>query len=78
MRVRVMPFAAGVSLSTLAWAGLLAGVGAAGGGVVDRAAVRAGAPFLAIFTIAAILATAAAILWWWSARNAERGEFDAH
>jgi membrane protein DedA with SNARE-associated domain len=77
MRVRVMPFAAGVSLSTLAWAGLLAGAGAAGGGVFDRAALRAGAPFLAIFTIAAILATAAAILWWWSARTAEGGEFDA-
>ncbi len=77
MRVRVTVFAAGVSLSTLAWAGLLAGAGAAGGDLLDRASLRAGAPLLAISTIAAILATAAAILWWWSARNAERGEFDA-
>jgi membrane protein DedA with SNARE-associated domain len=77
MRVQVTPFAASVSLSTLAWAGLLAGVGAAGVGVFDRAALRAGAPFLAIFTIAAVLATAVAILWWWFARDAEGGEVDA-
>lgn len=76
-RVRVTPFAAGVSVSTLAWAGLLAGVGAAGGSALDRVAVRAGAPLLALFTIAATLATAAAILWWWSARNAGSGDVDA-
>jgi hypothetical protein len=52
-------------------------VGAVGGGVFDRAALRAGAPFLAIFTIAAILATAVAALWWWFGRNAESGEVDA-
>jgi membrane protein DedA with SNARE-associated domain len=77
LRAQVTPFAAGVSLSTLAWAGLLAGVGAAGGGVFDWASLRAGAPLLAAFTVAAILATTVAILWWWSARNAESGELDA-
>ena len=78
MRVRVTAFAAGVSLSTLAWAGLLAGRGRRW-----RRRVRS---LLASSQLAASSPpsrsppssqAAVAILWWRSARNAERGEFDA-
>jgi membrane protein DedA with SNARE-associated domain len=77
MRVRVTAFAAGVSLSTLAWAGLLAGAGAAGGGVFDRSSLRASSPLVAALMIASILSGAAVALWWRSARNAGSGGFDA-
>ena len=75
--VRVTAFAAGVSVSTLAWAGLLAGAGAAGGGLFDRSWLRANTPLLAAFTVGTILAAGIAILWWRSARNAESGGFAA-
>ena len=75
--VRVTAFAAGVSVSTLAWAGLLAGAGAAGADLFDRCQPRADALLLAAFAVGTVLAAAVAILWWRSARNAESGGFAA-
>ena len=77
MRVQVWAFAAGVSLSTLAWAGLLAGAGAAGLGVFGRSTLRASAPLLAAVTTCTILLAGGVLIWWRSARNAGGDGCDA-
>lgn len=76
VRVRVAVFASGVSLSTLAWAGLLAGLGAVCGRALGDVALPANVPFLAAVSAGTILVASIAYLWWRSTPDVEGRSLD--
>jgi membrane protein DedA with SNARE-associated domain len=70
MRMSVASFAGGVSLNTLAWAALLACLGAVCGPALDSLAPSANLPLLVALTTGAILVASLACLWWRSMHDA--------
>jgi membrane protein DedA with SNARE-associated domain len=70
MRMPVASFAGGVSLNTLAWAGLLACLGAVCGPALDNLAPSANLPLLVALTAGTILVASLAWLWWRSRPDA--------
>jgi len=76
-RVPVPAFAGGVSLSTLAWAALLACLGAAGGRTVETLVPTLNVPVLVAAAAGSVLAAGLASLWWRSKQQAVGGRLDA-
>lgn len=69
IRVPLHAFAACVSLSTLAWAALLACLGAAGGRALDTRVAALNVPGLVASAVATVLVVSLVSLWWRSART---------
>lgn len=70
MRMPVASFAGGVSLNTLAWAVLLACLGAVCGPTLDSLALSANLPLLVALTAGTVLVASLAWLWWRSMHDA--------